>query len=155
MNSQSQNLIEKLPQLEISNIPYFKKQKNYSTKKGPITRFLNKTNLKRKTNVNKSKINKVNQYNYQYKYENKFKNEKLEMVSFFELDSNHDDNEKDKSFSSCEENSFNDEIIIYQIDDNINEEKKINDLYDELDKIENELIKKLNKKSPLLKNINL
>ena len=120
MNSQSQNLIEKLPQLEISNIPYFKKQKNYSTKKGPITRFLNKTNLKRKTNVNKSKINKVNQYNYQYKYENKFKNEKLEMVSFFELDSNHDDNEKDKSFSSCEENSFNDEIIIYQIDDNKN-----------------------------------
>jgi ribosome-associated translation inhibitor RaiA len=77
------------------------------------------------------------------------------MVSFFELDSNHDDNEKDKSFSSCEENSFNDEIIIYQIDDNINEEKKMNDLYDELDKIENELIKKLNKKSPLLKNINL
>ncbi len=148
MNSQSQKFNEKIPQLEINNIPYFKKKKNFTTKKGPITRFLNKINSKRKSNVNKSRINIRNKYNYKYKYENKFKNEQLEMVSFFELDSDNNDNKKDKSFSSSEDNCYVDEITIYQIEDNINEEKKMNDSFDELEKIENELIKKLNKKSP-------
>ena len=37
----------------------------------------------------------------------------LKKIVYFCLNSNHNDNKKDKSFGSCEENYYDDEIIIY------------------------------------------
>ena len=106
-------------------------------KQGPISKKLDLQNSKKNLNKFNDFSNYMKNTKYNYNYENKFENEKLENVSFFELESNDSFNSSICSNIQGEEINFDEN----EYSNNFKEEE-----YKQLDEIEYELLKHIRNK---------
>lgn len=106
-------------------------------KQGPISKKLDLQNSKKNLNKFNDFSNYMKNIKYNYNYENKFENEKLENVSFFELESNDSFNSSICSNIQGEEINFDEN----EYSNNFKEEE-----YKQLDEIEYELLKHIRNK---------
>lgn len=106
-------------------------------KQGPISKKLDLQNSKKNLNKFNDFSNYMKNTKYNYNYENKFENEKLENVSFFELESN-------DSFNSSICSNIQGEEINYDENEYSNNFKE--EEYKQLDEIEYELLKHIRNK---------
>lgn len=106
-------------------------------KQGPISKKLDLQNSKKNLNKFNDFSNYMKNTKYNYNYENKFENEKLENVSFFELESN-------DSFNSSICSNIQGEEINFDENEYYNNFKE--DEYKQLDEIEYELLKHIRNK---------
>ena len=106
-------------------------------KQGPISKKLDFKNSKKNLNKFNDFSNYIKHIKYNYNYENKFENEKLENVSFFELESNDSFNSSICSNIQGEEINFDEN----EYSNNFKEEE-----YKQLDEIEYELLKHIRNK---------
>lgn len=106
-------------------------------KQGPISKKLDLQNSKKNLNKFNDFSNYMKNTKYNYNYENKFENEKLENVSFFELESN-------DSFNSSIYSNIQGEEINFDENEYYNNFKE--DEYKQLDEIEYELLKHIRNK---------
>lgn len=106
-------------------------------KQGPISKKLDLQNSKKNLNKFNDFSNYMKNIKYNYNYENKFENEKLENVSFFELELNDSFNSSICSNIQGEEINFDEN----EYSNNFKEEE-----YKQLDEIEYELLKHIRNK---------
>ena len=106
-------------------------------KQGPISKKLDLQNSKKNLNKFNDFSNYMKNAKYNYNYEKKFENEKLENVSFFELESN-------DSFNSSICSNIQGEEINFDENEYYNNFKE--DEYKQLDEIEYELLKHIRNK---------
>ena len=106
-------------------------------KQGPISKKLDLQNSKKNLNKFNDFSNYMKNTKYNYNYENKFENEKLENVSFFELELNDSFNSSICSNIQGEEINFDEN----EYSNNFKEEE-----YKQLDEIEYELLKHIRNK---------
>jgi hypothetical protein len=106
-------------------------------KQGPISKKLDFQNSKKNLNKFNDFSNYMKNTKYNYNYENKFENEKLENVSFFELELN-------DSFNSSICSNIQGEEINYDENEYSNNFKE--EEYKQLDEIEYELLKHIRNK---------
>ena len=115
----------------------FKNELFNKKKQGPISKKLDLQNSKKNLNKFNDFSNYMKNTKYNYNYENKFENEKLENVSFFELESN-------DSFNSSICSNIQGEEINFDENEYYNNFKE--DEYKQLDEIEYELLKHIRNK---------